>query len=127
MAEINMTPMVDVMLVLLIIFMITAPLMTAGVSVDLPKAKAKAISQQDDKPVEIALDAKGDMYLGDLRVDMTALGVKLRAIAAEQPDLRVYIKADGQLDYAKVVRLMGEVNQAGFTKIALITDPTEKK
>src|SRR4051812_18988709 len=88
MADINVTPMVDVMLVLLVIFMITAPLLTAGVDVNLPKEKAKAISQQDNKPLEISLDAKGSVYLSDSRMSMDDLTAKLKAIAAESPDLR---------------------------------------
>jgi biopolymer transport protein TolR len=126
MADINVTPMVDVMLVLLVIFMITAPLLTAGVTVNLPKAKAKAISQQDNKPLEIAIDAKGGIFLGDEPMRIDTLIAKLQAIALETPDLRIYIKADSRLDYGKVMNLMAAVNGAGFTKIALVTDPTQK-
>src|SRR5690606_16628275 len=85
MADINVTPMVDVMLVLLVIFMVTAPLLTAGVSVNLPKAKAKAISQQDSKPLEISLDAKGNIYIADIRMTPEELNEKLRGVAAESP------------------------------------------
>lgn len=125
MADINVTPMVDVMLVLLVIFMVTAPLLTAGVSVNLPKAKAKAISQQDNKPLEISLDAKGNIYIADIRMTPEELNEKLRGVAAESPDLRVYIRADQRLDYGKVMGVMAAVNMAGFTKIALVTDPTQ--
>jgi biopolymer transport protein TolR len=124
-SDINVTPLVDVMLVLLVIFMITAPLLSAGVSLDLPKAKARAISQQDNKPLEIGLDAKGNIFLGEERMQMNTLLPKLRAVALESPDLRVYIRADHRLDYGKVMTVMAAVNTAGFTKIALITDPTE--
>ena len=129
MAEINVTPFVDVMLVLLVIFMITAPLLTAGVAVDLPKTRAKAISQQDNAPLEIALDAQGNIYMGDVRVIEDKMSAMLEAIALEAPDRRVYIKADTGLDYGRVVGVMAAVNLAGFTKIALVTDPTamEKK
>ena len=127
MAEINVTPMVDVMLVLLVIFMITAPLLSAGVAVDLPKAKAKAISQQDNKPLGITLSTKGEIYLGDSRVTPEKLGSLLQAIAAETTERRVYIKADQKLDYGKVMLVMAAVNNAGFTKIALVTDPTGAK
>lgn len=126
MSEINVTPMVDVMLVLLVIFMITAPLLTAGVDVNLPKEKAQAISQQDNKPLEISVDEKGGVFLSDVRMPMDELAAKLKAIAAESPDLRVYIRADRKLDYGKVVAVMAAVNAAGFTKIALVTDPTGK-
>lgn len=127
MSEINVTPMVDVMLVLLVIFMITAPLLSAGVAIDLPKAKAKAISQQDNKPLEISLTTKGEIYLGDARVSQDKLASLLKAIAAETTERRVYIKADQKLDYGKVMVVMAAVNTAGFTKIALVTDPTSAK
>jgi len=127
MADINVTPMVDVMLVLLVIFMITAPLLSSGVSVDLPKAKAKAINQQDNKPLEISLTNKGEIYLGDTRVTQDKLASMLQAIAAETTERRVYIKADQKLDYGRVMGIMAAVNTAGFTKIALVTDPTSAK
>lgn len=127
MAEINVTPFVDVMLVLLVIFMVTAPLMTAGVSVDLPKAQAKAISQQDNAPLEVGVDRKGDLFVGDTKVDITRMKAMLTAIALEAPDRRVYIRADQSLDYGKVMKVMAAVNTAGFTKIALVTDPTGNK
>ncbi len=126
MAEINVTPMVDVMLVLLVIFMITAPLLSAGVAVDLPKAKAKAVSQQDDKPIEISLTGKGEIYMGDTRVTADRLTGMLQAIAAETTDRRVYIKADQKLDWGKIAGVMATVQTSGFTKILLVTDPTTK-
>lgn len=125
MADINVTPFVDVMLVLLVIFMVTAPLLTAGVSIDLPKTKAKAISQQDNKPIEISIDAQSRIYLGETRIEMEALSAKLQSIAIEAPDNRIYIKADEKLDYGKVMNLMSIVNSAGFNKIALVSDPTK--
>lgn len=124
MSDINVTPMVDVMLVLLVIFMITAPLLTAGVAVDLPKAKAKAISQQDNVPLEISIDRGGSIYMGDTKVTAERLSAMLQAIAAETKERRVYIKADAGLDYGHVMTVMAAVNTAGFTKIALVTDPT---
>ncbi len=126
MAEINVTPMVDVMLVLLVIFMITAPLLSAGVAVDLPKAKAKAVSQQDDKPIEISMTGKGEIYMGDTRVSPERLAGMLQAIAAETTDRRVYIKADQKLDWGKIAGVMATVQTSGFTKILLVTDPTTK-
>lgn len=126
MSDINVTPLVDVMLVLLVIFMITAPLLTAGVAVDLPKAKAKAISQQDNVPLEVSVDAKGRIYMGETKMELDVLTAKLQAIAAEAPDRRVYIKADMKLGYGKVMDVMAAVNAAGFTKIALVTDPTTR-
>ncbi|MDE1152621.1 MAG: protein TolR [Micavibrio sp.] len=127
MADINVTPMVDVMLVLLVIFMITAPLLSAGVALDLPKAKAKSISQDDSKPIEISLTAKGDIYMGETRVSQDRMTSMLQAIAAETTDRRIYIKADSKLDYGKVMGIMAAINLAGFNKIALITDPTMSK
>lgn len=124
MSDINVTPLVDVMLVLLVIFMITAPLLTAGVSVDLPKAKAKAIAQQDNAPLEISLDGKGNIFMGENRMTMEQLTGKLQAVAAEAPDRKVYIRADKKLDYGLVVGIMAAVSSAGLNKIALITDPT---
>ena len=123
MSEINVTPFVDVMLVLLIIFMVTAPMLTAGVQVDLPKAEAKAISQNDNAPLEVGIDRRGDMYVGETKVDKTKMQSMLTAIAAEAPDRRVYIRADQGLDYGKVMQVMAIVSGSGFTKIALISEP----
>jgi len=124
MAEINVTPLVDVMLVLLIVFMVTAPLLTAGVNINLPKAQAKALHQQDNAPLEITLDANGHIYVGQTAVDDERLKAMLSAIAQENPDKRVYVRADHGLSYGKVMQVMGIASVAGFTKIALITDPT---
>ena len=124
MSEINVTPMVDVMLVLLVIFMITAPLLTAGVAVDLPKTNARALSQQDNSPIEITVDAKGNVFMGKTAVRIERLKGILSAIASENRERRVYIKADSRLSYGQVMGVMAAVNYSGFTKIALITDPT---
>jgi biopolymer transport protein TolR len=125
MSEINVTPFVDVMLVLLVIFMITAPLMTAGVQIELPKTAAKAISAPDNAPLEITLDGKGKIFFGDTAVKSGEMQEKLRAIFAEAPDRRVYIRGDQTLDYGQVMQVMAAVNTAGFTKVALITDPAK--
>jgi biopolymer transport protein TolR len=127
MADINVTPLVDVMLVLLVIFMITAPLLTTGVQVNLPKAKANALRQQDDKPIEIALDARGRIYLADKKVTIDQLAGVLQAIARETTDRRVYIRADDAINYGDVVSVMAAVNGAGFAKIALVTDSSKDK
>ena len=123
MSDINVTPFVDVMLVLLIIFMVTAPMLTAGVQVDLPKSDAKAISQNDNAPLEVGIDRRGNMYVGETKVDQTKMQSMLTAIAAEAPDRRVYIRADQGLDYGKVMQVMAIVSGSGFTKIALISEP----
>jgi biopolymer transport protein TolR len=126
MSDINVTPFVDVMLVLLVIFMVTAPMMTAGVPVDLPKTKAKAVTSNDNKPLEISLDEKGVIYIGDTKMTPAQMMAKLAAIVGENPDLRVYLRADQRLDYGKVMNVMAEINAAGFTKIALITEPKNR-
>ncbi len=127
MSDINVTPMVDVMLVLLIIFMITAPLLSAGVTVDLPKSQAKALSQQDNAPIEIAVDAKGNVFMGETAMKIERLKGILSAIAQENPDRRVYIKADQRLSYGQVMGIMAAVSASGFTKIALVTDPAQRQ
>lgn len=123
MAEINVTPFVDVMLVLLVIFMVTAPLLTAGVQVDLPKADAKAIGQQDNEPIEIGLDSNGNIFIGETKVTQDRLKSMLEAIATETTDKRVYIKADKDIDYGTVMQVTAAVNNAGFNKIAFVTEP----
>ncbi len=123
MAEINVTPMVDVMLVLLVIFMITAPLLTTGVNVNLPKAHARALSKQDNTPLEISINAGGHIYIGQTRVTIEELKEKLTAIAKQTPDRRVYIRADHHLSYGQVMGIMAVASTSGFSKIALVTDP----
>ncbi|SFP77977.1 ExbD/TolR family protein [Sphingomonas rubra] len=123
MAEINVTPLVDVMLVLLIIFMVTAPLLTAGVPVNLPDARAKALDQ-DQQPVQLSIDRAGTLFLGDEEVAEAALAGRLEGIAAgagggEPP--QVYLRADRGLDYGRVMRVMGELNRAGLNRVSLVT------
>jgi len=129
MAEINVTPLVDVMLVLLIIFRVTAPLLVAGVPVDLPESRAGALDQQA-KPVQIALDKGGALYIDDQPVSDTALPQRLTAIAAEPapPEgRRIYLRADKALDYGRVMQVMGELNRAGLNHVALVSLGEEKK
>ena len=123
MAEINVTPMVDVMLVLLIIFMVTAPLLVAGVPVNLPDARSKALDQ-DAKPVQLSIDAAGKIFLNDREVVPGALPDELTRIAArgtgaEGP--QVFLRADRALDYGRVMRVMGKLSRAGLTRVALVT------
>ena len=123
MAEINVTPMVDVMLVLLIIFMVTAPLLVAGVPVDLPDSKAKALDQEA-KPVQISLDGTGAIFIDQAAVDETQLGSRLAQIAgssSEEGGPRIFLRADRALDYGRVMRVMGELNGAGLRKVALVS------
>ena len=122
MADINVTPLVDVMLVLLIIFMVTAPLLVAGVPVDLPDARARSLPQ-DQAPVQISLDARGTLFVDRLEIAPAALPAKLAALhEARTDEARVYVRADRALDYGRVMAVVGEVNAAGFKKVALVTD-----
>jgi biopolymer transport protein TolR len=122
MADINVTPMVDVMLVLLIIFMVTAPLLVAGVPVNLPDARAKALDQ-DQKPVAISLDADGRLFINDAEVSSSDLPDTLTRIAARDADKppQIFLRADEALGYGRVMRVMGELNRAGLNRVALIT------
>ena len=123
MSEINVTPLVDVMLVLLIIFMVTAPLLVAGVPVDLPESRAQALDQQA-APVQISLDGQGNIFIDDVAVAAAALPAQLAAIAAqpEPPEgRRIYLRADKGLDYGQVMRVMGELNRAGLNRVALVS------
>ncbi|WP_374764072.1 protein TolR [Yunchengibacter salinarum] len=120
-AEINVTPFVDVMLVLLVVFMVTAPMLTAGVNVNLPKADAPNLPQ-DDKPLEVSIDQKGAIFLGETRIAMKELVPRLKAIAGTRRDLRIYVRGDEGLDYGRVMRVIGAINGAGFTRVALVAE-----
>ena len=123
MADINVTPLVDVMLVLLIIFMVTAPLLTAGVPVELPDSKAKPLDQ-DQQPVEISLDRDGHIYVDKLAVTDAVLPDALAQVVAKQQNGKppqIFLRADRHLDYGKVMRVMGELNHAGLNRVALVT------
>ncbi|WP_338468490.1 biopolymer transporter ExbD [Novosphingobium sp. ZN18A2] len=120
MSEINVTPLVDVMLVLLIIFMVTAPLLTAAVPIDLPDSKAKPLEQQQDQ-VTISLDASGKVYLDDEELAPGVLGDRIAALATGGKPPLVTLRADRALDYGRVMAVMGELNAAGITSISLVT------
>lgn len=130
-AEINMTPMIDVMLVLLVIFMVTAPLLTTGVNVDLPRAKASQISEPDNKALTVSVAADGQVYLNKTLVSLDILPARIRAVAGANPDVRIYVRADGQLQYGSVMQVLGSLHAAGFSKAALVTQspaaPAKKK
>ena len=119
--EINVTPMVDVMLVLLIIFMITAPMLTTGITVDLPDADASALPGQDE-PLVLSIDKNGKLYLQETKVSEKELIAKLDAITGEKRDIRLFVQADRRLGYGAVMRVVGNLGGAGFTKVALMTD-----
>ena len=131
-SEINVTPMVDVMLVLLIIFMVTAPLLTAGVAVDLPKTKARFLSQ-DKEPLTISIEKSGKIYLGGNKnpdkesIALEDLVPKLTAIAENGYDQRIFVRADKAVDYGTVMQVMGEMNAAGFRRIGLVTEPPREQ
>ena len=125
MSDINVTPFVDVMLVLLVIFMVTAPLLTIGVSVDLPKAKASLI-QESDEPLSISIDVEGRIYIQDSEITLGNLAARLIAITGANPNIRIFVRGDKAIDYGRVMRVMGTINTAGFKKVALITEmPSE--
>ena len=121
MAEINVTPLVDVMLVLLIIFMVTAPLLVAGVPVKLPESRAKAL-EQDKKPVTLSIDGKGEVFLDEAPVAQADLPQRLAELRERMdPETQLFLRADAGLDYGAVMRVMGELNRAGLNKVALVT------
>ena len=121
MAEINVTPLVDVMLVLLIIFMVTAPLLTAGVPVELPDSRANALEQEADQ-VEISIDREGYIYIGDQPVEVGGLPEALAALPSTGEKPQVTLRADRALDYGRVMAVMGELNRSGFNSISLVTN-----
>ncbi len=120
-SEINVTPFVDVMLVLLIVFMITAPLMTVGVSVDLPKVKAKSIAEAVE-PLVITVNAEGAIFIQDTEVELENLVPRLAAITDNKADTRIYVRGDKSIEYGRVLEVMGTVNVAGFTRVALVAE-----
>ncbi len=122
--DINVTPMVDVMLVLLIIFMVAAPMLTAGVQVDLPKAKASPLQGQDE-PLVVSVQSSGKIFIQKTPVSVEQLGHKLQAIAGEKKDTRIFVRGDRSVDYGRIMRVVGEINSAGFGKVALITDTSQ--
>lgn len=121
-AEINMTPFIDVMLVLLIIFMVAAPLIATGVPLDLPQTGAKAINV-DQKPVTIAIDSKGQIFLQDQPTLEPDLVMKLQGLAKQGFDERIYVRGDRQVDYGRVASVMSTITSAGFKRVALVTEP----
>lgn len=123
MSEINVTPFVDVMLVLLIIFMVAAPLLTVGVPVELPDTAAEALPAAEEEPLTITITAAGAVLIQTTETPIGELITKLRAIAAERQDNTVYLRADGSVPYAQVAQIMGALNAGGFRDIGLVTDP----
>lgn len=124
MAEINMTPFIDIILVLLIIFMVAAPLLATGVAIDLPRTKAAALNIEQ-KPISVAVDDKGLVYVMDQPVQITELSDKLKAAAASGFDERIYVRGANQVNYGRVAEVMSIITAAGYKKVALVTDPNK--
>lgn len=122
MADINVTPMVDVMLVLLIIFMVAAPLLVTGIAVDLPETTAKALPS-DDRPITITLDGKGTLAIDEETLAADAFATRIAALFEARPDARVLVRADAALPYGQVAQLLANVTGAGFTRVALVNRP----
>ncbi|MEO0916645.1 MAG: protein TolR [Pseudomonadota bacterium] len=122
MSEINVTPFVDVMMVLLIIFMVAAPLTTVGVPVELPRTAATSLPAEQEEPLAVTLTAEGGVQIQTTEVSESEIVPRLRAILAERASDRVFLRADGSISYARVVQVMGALNAAGITNIGLVTD-----
>ena len=122
MSEINVTPFVDLMLVLLIIFMVTAPLLTVGVQVDLPESNADSL-QSDNEPLELTISKDGNIYIQETEINIKELIPKLIAITDNRLDTKIYVRGDEVINYGKVMRVLGELSGSGFSKVALITKP----
>jgi len=125
-SEINVTPFVDVMLVLLIVFMVTAPLLTVGVPVDLPKTRAAQLTDQVE-PLVITVRSDGSIYLQETQIERESLVAKLAAITGEKPDTRIFVRGDKAIAYGEVMSVMGMVSAAGFTKVALLAELPEPR
>ncbi|MCF8468201.1 MAG: protein TolR [Sneathiella sp.] len=126
MSEINVTPFVDVMLVLLIVFMVTAPLLTVGVPLELPNTKAATV-QGNDEPLVISVDGEGRLYLEDIEIQLDNLVPKLRAVTGAKQDQRIFVRGDANVAYGRVLTVMGEIHDAGFTHVAMVSAGPGKK
>ena len=126
MSEINVTPFVDVMLVLLIIFMVTAPLLTVGVQVDLPESSADSLPEEAE-PLTLSINSKGEVYIQEHKVNYNKIVPKLLAIAKNRTDTRIYVRGDKTINYGRVLEIMGLLSGSGFTKVALISEPYKER
>ena len=122
MAEINMTPFIDIILVLLIIFMVAAPLLATGVAIDLPRTKAAALNIEQ-KPISVAVDDRGSVYVMDQPVQVTGLADKLKEVATSGIDERIYVRGANQVNYGRIAEVMSIITAAGYKKVALVTNP----
>ena len=125
MSEINVTPFVDVMLVLLIIFMVAAPLLTVGVEIELPKTSAKALPTEKEEPLTLSLTKDKELYLQDTKIEFSELIPKLKQIAEQRNDNRIFIRADGANNYSSIMEIMGALNSSNFSNISLVTESGE--
>jgi biopolymer transport protein TolR len=125
MSEINVTPFVDVMLVLLIVFMVTAPLLTVGVTVDLPETRSSPLPGQDE-PLTVSVTRDGSVYLQESAIAIEELGPRLQAITERSPDARIFVRGDRVIDYGRVMQVVGTIHAAGFTRVALVTETDEE-
>ena len=126
MSEINVTPFVDVMLVLLIIFMVTAPLLTVGVPVDLPESSADSLPE-DQEPLTLSINSKGEIFIQEHQVEYDKMIPKILAIAKNRTDTRIYVRGDKAINYGRVLEIMGMLSGSGFTKVALISEPYKQR
>ena len=126
MSEINVTPFVDVMLVLLIIFLVTAPFLTVGVQVDLPESAADSLPD-DQEPLTISINSKGEIFIQEHKVIYEKIVPKLLAIAKNRTDTRIYVRGDKTINYGRVLEIMGLLSGSGFTKVALISEPYKER
>ncbi|MDC3154653.1 protein TolR [Pelagibacteraceae bacterium] len=124
-SDINVTPFVDVMLVLLIIFMVTAPLLTVGVQVDLPETNADTL-QSDNEPLEVTIDSSGLIFIQETEIGLSELIPKMKAITENRFDTKIYVRGDETIDYGQIMMVLGELSGSGFSKVALITKPLSK-
>lgn len=124
MSDINVTPMVDVMLVLLIIFMVTAPLMSTGIKVNLPESNVSQLeSEKKDEPLQVMVDKKGDLFIQKTRVTLAELGAKLGEVTKQNKDTQIYVKGDKDAAYGTVISAISAINEAGYSKVGLVTQP----
>ena len=126
MSEINVTPFVDVMLVLLIIFMVTAPLLTVGVQVDLPETSADTLPEESE-PLTLTINSKGEVFIQETKIEYNNLIKKILAVSNNRTDTRIYVRGDKTINYGRVLEVMGKLSGSGFTKVALIAEPYKER
>ena len=126
MSEINVTPFVDVMLVLLIIFMVTAPLVTVGVQVDLPESSADTLPEETE-PLTLTINSKGEIFIQETKVEYEKIITKILAVSNNRTDTRIFVRGDKTINYGRVLEIMGMLSGSGFTKVALISEPYKER